>query len=49
MRIDLAMSAVVVCTIPFRANRDIAALTNRSRVAAFCSCRVAACIDGLGC
>src|SRR5579862_1782788 len=44
MRIDLAMSAVVVFTMPLRANRAIAALTNRSRVITFCSRRVVVCI-----
>src|SRR6266446_4079745 len=44
MRIDFAISAVVVPAIPLRANSTIAALTNRPRVAIFCSCRVTACI-----
>jgi hypothetical protein len=47
MRIDLATSAVVVFTMPLRANKAMAALTNRSRVTTFCSRRVAACIDRL--
>ena len=37
MRIDLATSAVVVFTIPLRANSAMAALTKRSRVTTFCS------------
>ena len=41
MSIDFAISAVVVCAIPLRANKSIAPLTRRSRVASFCSWRVA--------
>src|ERR1700683_1732669 len=44
MRTDLATPAVVVLAIPLLANSSMAALTNRSRVTTFCSCRVTACI-----